>query len=144
MCLESKKAVFNQVATFLLVASRQFHCGYKLGGSFCIFDAKPVGHLTATAFAAIHAFPITGKLPTPALQPCSAHAHELGHFFGAGISSNPFFKDMHGLLGIVWDVCPPHPLHSRSGFFLIINNSVVFVMAFYFLCRSRDICLIPL
>ena len=30
--------------------------------------AQAEGHLAVTAFAAIHAFPITGELPTPALQ----------------------------------------------------------------------------
>ncbi len=49
--------------------------------------AQAVGHLAATAFAAIHAFPITGELPYS--------------FTGAGISSYPFLKDLKGLLAIV-------------------------------------------
>jgi hypothetical protein len=49
--------------------------------------AQAVGHLAATAFAAIHAFPITGELPPT--------------FNGAGTSRNPFLKDLKGLLAIV-------------------------------------------
>ena len=49
--------------------------------------AQAVGHLAATAFAAIHAFPITGELPPS--------------FTGAGTSSNPFLKDLKGFLAIV-------------------------------------------
>jgi hypothetical protein len=32
--------------------------------------AQAVGHMAATAFTAINAILITGKLPTPALQRC--------------------------------------------------------------------------
>ena len=49
--------------------------------------AQAVGHLATTAFAAIHAFPITGELPPT--------------FNGAGTSRNPILKDLKGLLAIV-------------------------------------------
>ena len=49
--------------------------------------AQAVGYLAGAAFAAIHAFPTTGE-PSPS-------------FIGAGTSSNPFLKDLQGLLAIV-------------------------------------------
>jgi hypothetical protein len=68
-----------QGGEFALVSSEQ--------DPLAFLPAQPMGHLAATGYAAVHAFPITGELPPS--------------FTGAGTSSDPFLKDLQGLLAIV-------------------------------------------
>ena len=91
--------------------------------------AQAVGHLAATAFAAIHAFPIAGELPPS--------------FNGAGTSSNPFLKDLKGLLAIVRgrQSSPSSPLKAWI-FFAAINSAAASARAFSLRRKSCFSCLI--
>jgi hypothetical protein len=78
---------------------------------FPFLFCEAVRNKAGTAFTAVHTFPITRKLPPPALQGAQPYSQKACQGLDPGTSGPTCFQDLQGPLAIFWSgqSSPPSP-----------------------------------